>query len=438
MPPLESLWEKIKATPFIDTHEHLIEEKRRLRGPQPGDSLYPCDDWAYLFWHYASNDLVSAGMVEKERKRFFSPDVDPEDKWSLLEPYWPLCRNTGYFQAVRWTLRLLFKEEELGREHCKRITEKMRALLRKGYYYSVLRDYAKVQSCQVNSLEALFCETEYPDLLHQDLSFVPLSTGLDPKLPERFGVEVSSLKDWCDLIDHIFDLYGPRAIAVKNQSAYARRLDYQRVEKEEASQVFERWWRDPSSLTSAERKPLEDFLFRYCITKATEYQLPVKLHTGYYAGNNGMPLERVHWNASDLCLLLRDFPHTPFVIMHITYPYQEEAIALAKHYTNAYVDLCWAWIINPLACVRFVKEFLTAAPASKLFSFGGDYVTVETVVGHSEVARRGLYQALRELIEERWLSLEEALEVVDLLMYANARRVFRIEERGRALSTPRG
>jgi predicted TIM-barrel fold metal-dependent hydrolase len=103
-----------------------------------------------------------------------------------------------------------------------------------------------------------------------------------------------------------------------------------------------------------------------------------------------MPLERVRQNAADLCPLLVDFPETAFVLMHIGYPYQDEYIALAKHYANVHFDLCWAWIINPLAAARFVREYLVAAPASKFLTFGGDYANVETIVGHAKVARLGL------------------------------------------------
>ena len=75
--------------------------------------------------------------------------------------------------------------------------------------------------------------------------------------------------------------------------------------------------------------------------------------------------------------------------MHIGYPYQDEYIALAKHYRNAYVDMCWAWIINPGAAVRFLKEFLVAAPANKLFTFGGDYIAVENVLSATAWSRAG-------------------------------------------------
>ncbi len=120
------------------------------------------------------------------------------------------------------------------------------------------------------------------------------------------------------------------------------------------------------------------------------------------------------------------FPDTTFVLMHMGYPYQDEYIALAKHYANAYIDLCWAWIINPVATVRFVREFLVAAPASKLFTFGGDYSTVELVVGHAYMARHGLAQALRELVQTQWITQQDAFDLVDPLMHANARQVFRL------------
>lgn len=103
--------------------------------------------------------------------------------------------------------------------------------------------------------------------------------------------------------------------------------------------------------------------------------------------------------------------------MHIGYPYQGEFIALTKHYRHVSLDLRWAWIINPAAGVRFVTEYLLAAPASKLFIFGGDYIPVEVVYGHSCLVRRGLAQALTELVEESWIALEETPELIERLWF---------------------
>ncbi len=40
---------KIFETPFIDTHEHLIDESVRLSFIEP---IIPCDDWTIILNHY--------------------------------------------------------------------------------------------------------------------------------------------------------------------------------------------------------------------------------------------------------------------------------------------------------------------------------------------------------------------------------------------------
>ncbi len=414
----------VEATPFIDTHEHLIEESARLKGSHPKAWLFPCNDWSYLLLHYFSDDLASAGMSVEARKKLFSPEESAEAKFHLVEPYWQRAKHTGYGQAVRYTLQGLYGEDDLTIESVPRLAEKYHALVRPGFYRHVIQEKSHVEVCQVNSLETVFLQTEQPDLLHQDIGFPPLCTGLDLSLIQKdLGKPAKTLEDWLAYIDWVFEKWGPHAVAAKNQSAYSRRLNYQRVERSDAEPLFARL-ASGGHLSSHDLTTLQDYLFYYCVQKATEQGLPVKLHTGYYAGHGNMPLERVRQNAGDLCNLLRDFPETTFVLMHIGYPYQDEFIALAKHYPNVTIDLCWAWIINPVACVRFVKEYLLAAPANKLFTFGGDYFPVECIYGHSRVARLGLSQALTELVETGWVREGEMPELVARLMHQNAREKF--------------
>lgn len=425
-----ALREMVYSTSFIDVHEHLIEESRRLAGPSQGDPLLPCDDWAYLFHHYAQDDLIVAGMSEDAIVRFFSTDLSPRDKWSLFEPYWPRIRHTGYGKAVLLSLKSLFDEEDFRVDNVARITAKMRAGVQKGFYHRILQEVAGIESCQVNSSEHIFCETEYPDLLYQDLSTVCLSGELDVDyLEQHTGLKARTLQEYYQVIDWYFDRYGQQAVAVKNQYAYFRRLDYDNIPMEQAVPLFERYLGDRRNVTDGEKKALQDHLWRYCVQRATEHGLPVKLHTGSYGGTAKMPLARVSMNLKDLCPILQDFTKTRFVLMHMAYPYQNELIALAKHYGNVYADLSWAWIVNPAAAVQFTKEFLMAVPWSKLLVFGGDYHCVENVVGHAEIARQGLVQALSELVEEGWLSEQDALVLVEPLMHGNAWEIFRMDEK---------
>lgn len=416
--------ELVESTPFIDTHEHLIEESARLRGYADNAWLFPCDDWSYLLMHYLGDDLASAGMTDADLKRFLSPELGTEEKYRLVAPYWERTKHTGYAQAVRYTLDGLYGVKELNEKTAPRLAEMYKATVKPGFYKTILRDRCNIENCQVNSLESLFMETENPDLLKQDIGFPPLSSDLDLSLSEKYlNRAAKTLDDWLELIDYVFATFGSRAVAAKNQSAYSRRLNYEAVPQEVAEPLFARL-ASGESLSLEEKKSVQDFLFRYCVQRATEAGLPVKLHTGYYAGHNNMPLSRLRENAGDLCPLLKDFPDTKFVLMHIGYPYQDEFISLAKHYRNVYIDMCWAWIINPMASIRFVKEYLLAAPANKLFTFGGDYITVENIYGHSRIARLGLTQAVTELVESGWVPREEARLLIERIMRQNALETF--------------
>ncbi len=420
----------IEETPFVDTHEHLWEESMRVRGVAQGkDSKLPAPDLGMLFCHYTNSDLIVSGMPPKDMERVTEYELSPREKWALVAPFYERIRHTGYGRFVRETVRKLFDEDDLRDDNAESISEKLRKAVQPGFYRIVLRDFANVEYAQVNNLQApVFMQTELPDLLCQDISTVPLSSGLDVKgLSKAFNKEVGSLKDWHELIDGCFARFGPRAIATKNQSAYARGLDYDEVSAEDAAPLFARHLQNPRRLTPAETKAVQDHLFHYCIDKATEYKLPVKLHTGYFAGHGGMPLHRVRANAGDACALLRAHPDARFDFFHIDYPYQDEMIAIAKHYPNAWVDMCWTWIINPAACVRFVKEFVTAAPVNKLLTFGGDVLPVELVPGHAAVARQGLAQAVSELVAENWVGAGEVETLIRRLMCGNAHELFDYE-----------
>jgi uncharacterized protein len=76
------------------------------------------------------------------------------------------------------------------------------------------------------------------------------------------------------------------------------------------------------------------------------------------------------------------------------------------------------------------------APANKVLPFGGDYIPVEPVLGHAIIARRGIAQTLTELVEESWLSLSDAVELIEPILNGNARRLFRIGEKTQALKDP--
>ncbi len=410
-----------ETTPLVDTHEHLIEESTRLEGR--ARHFFPSGDWADLLHHYAVDDLLAAGWTSDDRARFFDPAAPRDAKASLLLNVWPAVRHTGYGRAVRESVRILYGEDDFTHDSIPRIAEAFAMRVRPGFYEEILRGEAGLVHAQVNSLERMFPDTESPDLLAQDISFLAFTIPDRATVLRDTGAAPDTLGGWMDWIDQCFDRWAPRAIAAKNQIAYSRGLSFPAADPRVAERAFDALAAD-RAVDPAEREALQNHLFRHCLCAATRHGLPVKLHTGYHAGSGRMPLGRVAANASDLAPLLRDFPDTRFVLMHIGWPYQDEYLALAKHFPNVWMDLCWTWIIDPEACVRFVREFLTTVPSNKLLPFGGDYFTVECVAGHAAIARRGMARALSDLVDAEWMREEEALALVPRLFHGNARALF--------------
>ena len=426
--------EIVRKTTFVDTHEHILEEKTRLE-TGPGSGLFPCDDWAYILYHYTGSDLDSAGMPQEDSKRFFSKDVDPDEKWALVAPYWDRVKHTGYGQAAQYSIAALYGIDDLNEKTYQNVHERYKARLKPGYYEPILRDIAGIESCQVNSLETICMRSGYPALLMQDISFIHFSDSIArDQMSEESGLPGETLQEFKAMIDWYFETYGQTAVAIKSQAAYGRRLNYQDADEQTAASVYSKKFQKKAEVSPEEWKSLQDHLFWYCLDRAVDHNLPVKLHTGYYAGSRGMPLDRVRRNAGDLCPVLKRYPEAKFVLMHIDYPYQHEAVALAKHYPNAWIDMCWAWIISPIASKRFLKEILITAPSNKVLTFGADYCGVENVPGHAEIARRGIAQVITELIHEGWLPQSEAPALIKRIMHGTARELFNLEEKTRILT----
>ena len=416
---LAELRKRIDTTPMVDSHEHLPDERDRLRNNK---------HCIRLFQHYLGDDFASAGL---NNDSVFGREAEKEEPvvlWRRLEPFWDAVKNTGYGQALRITIKELYGIETLNESVIPQLQQAFEKLSVPGFYEKILRGHCNLESCQVD--QGPFTETTQPALLLQDINFMGFQQGsASNSLAQRVGIdEIKDLNGYHDFLQRWFKKYAPYATAVKSQIAYNRGLDFEKVPAELVEGVFKKIT-EKVQLKPEEAKMLQDHLFWFCVELADTHNLPVKLHLGYYAGSNRMPVSRVEKNvaqAADLCILS---PQTRFMFMHTAYPYGHDLISVAKQFTNAHVQTCWAWIIDPIGTKDFLKRYLVTAPSNKIHAFGGDYNVVENVVGHARIARNGVYAALSELVEEEYLSQDDALELVEPLLRGNGRRIFNLEQK---------
>jgi len=418
---IDIIEEKVFQTPFIDTHEHLLDENERLDCISP---FIPCDDWSLLLNLYYKFDLVSSGLSKGKIDNLFSKQITPIEKWGIIKDYWPYLKNTASGLVFRNTIKVLYNIDEISDSQILRLQSNYEQIRKKGFYKYIIRDLANIKYCHVHSPILAFRKSELPDLLFQDIALNGLIqvTLNQFSIPENF--KINTLSDWHSLIDWWFSEYGSIAMGVKIGNAYFRRLDFEKVNAEKVDKIFIKKL-SSQVITSEEEKQLQDHLFWYCVDKATEYNLPVKIHTGQWAMNNTMNMKWVRENPSDCASLCRQAPDSKFVFFHLSYPHYEEMLSLAKHYSNAYIDMCWSWSINPLAAKDFLKKYILTVPNNKIFTFGGDELIVENLIGHAMLARKGITQALSDLVADNWIAMDDALNLVDNLMFKNAEEIFK-------------
>jgi predicted TIM-barrel fold metal-dependent hydrolase len=234
-------------------------------------------------------------------------------------------------------------------------------------------------------------------------------------------VTVRNLSTLRDGLHGLFAKQAPRAVAVKTQHAYERTLTWRARDEADIERVLQKAL-GGDSLDAEEKLCIGDWCLGQAAELAAVYDIPVKIHCGYYAGNNRMPMDWIH--ASNLCGLLAAYPLTRFVLMHTAYPYGGEVVALAKHYANVYVDMCWAWSVDPHTSESFLRQFLHAAPANKLFIFGGDSFWPQDSAAYAWQARRGLSRALRAEVESGFVNEAQAVGLADRWMRRNAYACF--------------
>jgi predicted TIM-barrel fold metal-dependent hydrolase len=141
----------------------------------------------------------------------------------------------------------------------------------------------------------------------------------------------------------------------------------------------------------------------------SELGVPALFHTGKTGIGAGMPggrgLRLKHSNPMLLDDVAADFPDLTIVLAHPSFPWQEEALSVATHKANVFIDLSgWSPKYFPPILVQYVNTVLT----DKML-FGSDYplITPERWIADFDAL------PLKEGVRERVLK-DNAIRVLGL------------------------
>lgn len=411
----------IQSISLVDTHEHMRRENDWVEnGP---------DILQDLFGNYVPADLNTAGASPEAMGNLMDASKDIESRFDGILDAWESTKFTGYGEAVSLIAKNIYGLDELTGKNLAVAQERVKKIQTPGKRYEILHDIANLDHIQTDDFR-WNCDpdTSGPNFFLYDLSWATFCNGqIDPKsIHSEVGIDVNNLSTLKSSMDALFAKHGPNAIAVKSQHAYNRTLNWIERSDEEASAALQNVLTKSSEEIDVEtRLCLGDWCWAKGVELTIEHNLPFKIHTGYYAGNDRMPVSRIP--AGNMCALFARYLDAKFVLMHISYPYNDELVALAKHYRNIWVDFCWAWSIDPYSSRDFLRRCIHAVPSNKLFAFGGDTGWPTSAMAYAIQARNEIRRALEAEIDDGYMTEKQAMVFADRIMNKNQYECFDIE-----------
>ncbi|MFW5752613.1 MAG: amidohydrolase family protein [Planctomycetota bacterium] len=407
---------------LVDTHEHFAAD---------GDFATDFPDvLAALFDRFARADLRCAGASAQAVSALEAGEPrSVAERFAAIEAHWRAMRHTGHGEAVALAARAVYGIERLDPDSLAEAQATHAQLIAHNESQRLLREVARLDHLQVDADPNLAATATVDGFVFPDLELKALCAGqyVTAYIGETTGIEVRDIRSLRQGIDAVFERFAPTSVALRAAPAGERSLAWTRRSDADAMAALDTLLRKPGHITAETHRVLGDWCWARCVERAIDHDLPFKLHTGYHTGNNRMQMG--HADPALLCDLLMAYPRARFVLLHAGPVYTDQMLALAKHYTNVFADLCWAWAADPAGTRHFVRRFVHAVPATKLLGFGGDTDSPVMVAGYALQARRHLARALGAEVSAGLLDETQAIELARMICRENACAVFPIAQR---------
>jgi hypothetical protein len=404
----------------VDTHEHLLSLTRLKQRTTL--------DFMLLLHHYSADDIKSAGLPSKTFAKLLKDSLTVKEKWEILRPFWEGSQNTAYNRAALLAADKLFGINDINESTVESLSERINKAYQTDWVSHVINDKCKIEYLIQDSDDRSFGTKGFRYAVRFDNFIFINSKQQITSIAKRQNITIATLDDLIKALGSAFDDAKQKGlVAIKSGLAYNRILKYENTSRGNAAKVFEDLMSSPdgTSFTFADVKPLQDFMMHRVLDLARDNKLPVMIHTGLHTGNGNI-IENS--KPTHLVNLIMEYPTVNFVLMHGSYPYGGELTTIAKYFPNAYIDMCWLYVISPSYSERYLHEWIETVPASKIMGFGGDYLNIENAFSHLVFGKQVIARVLTDKVKDGYLSESEAKNIARMILHDNAVKLYNLSE----------
>jgi len=359
-------------------------------------------------------------------------DIPQEIRYAAWDIAIQRCKHTSYTQqAVFQALKLCWNHDDYSFEGLKALESRMQAE-RTQDFVDKLHEMFKIETLIVNDTvgteriirgiepyNAKLCKLVFSLPIFHDLN------SLDDILFLTGDKGMRSLDDYLEAVEaRLQEAVNFGIVALKDQTAYRREIFYTNPPKAHAEEIFNKMVSNPRSIFgSQEVRCLDDYLFHRFMRMAAKYELPVQIHTGHLATARN---EITKTNPALFTSVLELHRDVKFDLFHGGWPYMGEFLFLGKNYPNVYLDLCWVHCIDPQYSIDLIRRAVMTVPHKKLMGGGGDSIGIESAMAFSVQSRENIAIALSSLVDDRYLTMEDAVAIAEDMLYNNPKELFKL------------
>jgi hypothetical protein len=337
-------------------------------------------------------------------------------------------------------------------EHAKWLADRKKAAEAAGgqAYFDGILDKLNVETCLANrAFMAPYLDTKrfhwvffgdsffYPFDNHDQAAstpdmgvYIPLQEKMLARYKKQMNVDAlpADLAGYEDFVRRTMaDNQKRGGVAIKFEAAYFRTLYFADPPREKADAIYAKY-RSGGVPTAEDYRVFQDYIFRVIVDQAGKLKLPVHFHSAVGIGDY---FSLRQGNVLNLENVLRDarYKNVTFVLLHGGWPYEREA-ALLTAVKNVYLDTSFqSELLYPSQFKTVLKQFLTLYPDKMMY--GSDAFPFNDALGAEEsfwiaahTTRTALAGALAELVSERAISEDKALELAHLYLHDNAAKLY--------------
>lgn len=403
----------VDELPVISSHEHHLPDDL-----QKDLSLDKLLLHSYLSWYTDSGN--GPKPYPDYRKKYHLPQDHPgKDPYLAREVFLEQFASNTYWVWLEKAIQAIYQlNDRISAENWDQISHKisesykdpahhLRVLSDTGRYLRAIQDSYWNYASNLGHPE-LFSPTIRTDMFvmssHESMRDADQNSpfSIYPDIP------ANNFDDYLDFVNALYEGWRNKgAVAMKCAVAYERPIDFNKVSKKRAGEIF---GKPSDQINDQDRRAYGDFMFNWFCTLAKQLELPFQIHTGLgdLSGSNPMLLVPA----------IERHPGTRFVLFHAGFPWQAEMAGIAHNYRNVIVDMVWVPLISTSAAITGLNTFLDVT-TSDAIGWGGDTWTSEEAVGATFAWKYVVKSVLSERVDKGLSDLQQARKLAERLLFKN-------------------